>query len=111
MPGQVPAEDVYAGDTWSRSFTITQSGTAVNLPAVGWTGWAAQWRPSAGSAAVQTIAVDDSNAASGVLALSLTGAQTEQMAGDGVWDLQGQLDTATITILAGSMSWTQDVTR
>lgn len=111
MPGIVPAEALYAGDDWSRSFTIKQSGTAVDLVAAGWSAWAAQWRASAGTAANLVMTVDATHASTGVLVLALTGAQTEQMAGPGGWDLQGTIGGKTSTILVGSFTWTQDFTR
>ena len=110
-PGIVPTEQVYAGDTWTRVFTFTQNGAAVNLVSAGWTGWRAQWRPAAGAAASLTITVDASNAATGGLTLSLSSSQTEQMGGDGVWDLEGTNGASTITVLRGQTTWTQDVTR
>ena len=110
-PGIVPVESIYAGDDWGRTFTISQAGTPVNLVTTGWSAWSAMWRPGAGNAAQITIAVDVINAATGVLVLSMTGPQTEQMATDGVWDLQGTLGGKTVTILRGTTTWTQDVTR
>ena len=110
-PGVVPTQAIYAGDDWSRPFTFTQNGVAVDLVTDGWSTWAAQWRRAAGSAASITITVDDSNASGGVLTLSLTGAQTEQMGGNGVWDLQGVQSGKTETVLMGVTTWTQDVTR
>ena len=112
-PGAIPSEAIYAGDDWSRVFTIKdENGVVVDLPAAGWTGWKAQWRPTPGSTFALDITVDDSAANTGVITLSLTGAQTESMGSDGTYDVQatdggGQV----VTWLLGSTTWTQDVTR
>lgn len=111
-PGVVPPDAIYAGDDWSRTFTFTSGGSPVNLVSLGYSGWVAQWRPTAASTVSQTITVDASNAATGVLVLSMSGAETEAMGGPGVWDLQATLGgDVTVTALAGSFTWTQDVTR
>lgn len=110
-PGIVPPDAVYAGDDWSRTFTFTQNGSPVDLVSAGWSGWQAQWRPSAGSTVDQQMTVDATNAATGVIVLSLSGVQTEAMGGPGVWDVQADVNGLTVTPLAGSFTWTQDVTR
>lgn len=111
-PGILPSDAIYAGDYWSRALTIAQDGAAVDLVAAGFTAWKAQWRPDAGSSTFVDLTVDDSLAASGLITVAATGAQTETMGGPGVWDLQA-LDSAgrPVTWVRGVTSWTQDVTR
>lgn len=111
-PGILPADQIYAGDDWSRILTIKQDDAAVDLVAAGWTAWTAQWRTDPGTASKIDLSVDDSAAASGQITVSLTGAQTESMGGNGVWDLQAtDSDGNTVTWLRGATVWTQDVTR
>ena len=54
------------------------------------------------------MAVDTTDAATGTLTLTLTGAQTAAMSGGGVWDVQG---STSGTIVRGTTAWMQDVTR
>ena len=111
-PGKVPTLQLRGGDDWSLALTLQQAGSPVDLPAAGWTGWRAQWRPAAGSATVIVIDVDTSSASSGVLVLSQDGTRTGQMGGPGVWDLEAKDSSGrTVTWLAGDTAWTQDVTR
>lgn len=110
-PGIVPAEKIYGGDGWSRTLTISQGGTPVDLTA-GWSGWKAQWRPTAAARTAIDITIDTTDAASGVLRLSLTGAQTGSMGGDGVWDLQATpTGGEPVTWVRQQTTWQQDVTR
>lgn len=109
-PGIIPTEMIYGGDGWSRTLTITEGGVAVDLTS-GWSGWIAQWRPTASARSVQTIAVDTTNAATGVLVLSLTGAQTGAMGSDGVWDLQATPTSGQpVTWVRQQTTWEQGVT-
>lgn len=111
-PGILPTDAIYAGDDWSRILTIQQGGSPVDLASAGWTNWTAQWRPDPGTASKIDLTVDDTAAASGQITVSLTGAQTESMGGNGVWDLQAEdSDGNTVTWVRGSTVWTQDVTR
>lgn len=112
MPGQLQRDTIYAGDDWRRTFTVTQDNAAVNLDTEGWGNIRAQWRSSASSGVALDIAVDTSQVASGIFTLSLTGVQTEQMGGDGVYDVQTTgPDGAVTTRLRGETVWIQDVTR
>lgn len=110
-PGIVPTEQIYGGDGWSRTLTISQSGTPVDLTD-GWSGWKAQWRPTAGAQTVLDIDVDVTDAATGVLVLSLTGDQTGSMGGDGVWDLEATpTGGEPVTWVRQQTTWLQGVTR
>ena len=119
MPASIPAEEIYAGDTWSRSFEIRRRDATdpavsapVDLVADGWGGWIAQWRSRADSSEEPIeLGVDASQAADGVMTLSATAAQTRAMRQSGVWDLQASRGSEVRTWLAGSFTWGWDVTR
>ena len=104
---------VYRGDTYSHVVTVVDDlAAAVDLSD---RAWVAEVRAYADAADVLvSFTVDDSDAATGVLVLSLTAAQTATtLSRDGVWDLQGTFtaDGAVETLLAGSVSLTKDKTR
>jgi len=103
---------IYQGDTYTHVVTVVDDGAAaVDLSD---RTWAAQLRPHPEAADVLvSFTVDDSDAATGVLVLSLTAAQTTTVTRDVVWDLQGTFTAggAVETLLAGKASLTKDVTR
>lgn len=110
-PGIVPAELIEGNGGWSRTLTISQGGTPVDLTA-GWSGWKAQWRPSDGARTELDITVDVTDAATGVLRLSLTQAQCSQMGGPGVWDLIGTpIGGEPVPWVRQETTWRQGVTR
>lgn len=119
MPASIPSEEIYAGDTWSRSFEILRpdpGDPAVTVPvdfvAEGWGSWAAQWRLRASAPdPAMALAVDVSQAAAGVLTLSATATQTRAMGQSGVWDLQASRGAEVRTWLVGRFDWRLDVTR
>lgn len=111
MATQVGDVPVYAGDPMLLEYTMEGESDPVDL-----TGWAftCQWRRSRSSATALDLTVDDSDKASGVVRISATGEQTTEMAGSGVFDLQGIEDGGDgepFTYLWGATVWTRDVTR
>lgn len=104
---------IYAGDTYDHVITFeTDDDPAQPVPLDDRT-WTAQWRPSrAIDDEAVDFTVDDTDAATGVLVISLTAAQTTELATNGVWDLQGEFADGTVeTVLTGPVDWTKDVTR
>ena len=97
--------ELYAGDESSIAPLFTTDGTTPEVLPL--TGWQATWRSYAGSTDSVAIAVDATNAASGILVLSLTGAQTAAMTAAGVFDVQN----GDRTYLRGETAWSLDVTR
>lgn len=74
--------------------------------------WASQWRPTETSSRFIAFTIDDSDAATGKLVLSMTGAQTREMGSAGVFDIEGtQPGDEPWTPLEGTTVWKQDVTR
>jgi len=111
IPTDVGSLDVYAGDTFTQTFTLTSDSSPIDLVDAGWTGWSAQYRKTASAATAVDFTVDDSSAASGQITISLTPAQTAALKDNGVFDLQATQGGVVRTWLTGSISWLRDVTR
>lgn len=73
--------------------------------------WSAQYRRNADDTQPVDFTIDTTNAASGVIVISLTAAQTAVLKCDGVWDLQRVLAGNTSTRIAGTARLIRDVTR
>jgi len=110
MPTQVPAVDIYAGDTVQfPTYTfVDDQGEARNLSTYTFT---AKWRAHAAASEAIDLTVDQTNKATGVVGVSASATQTRDMAGSGVWDLQGTVGAVVETFVYGPTVWTQDVTR
>jgi hypothetical protein len=119
------AKKVYGGDAWSQpyyfgDFELDADGNAVldesgepvgtreDLSTYG--GWAAQWRTAANADEAITLTVDATDAATGVLLISATSAQTRAMGANGVFDIQASTPEVR-TFVRGKTKWTLDVTR
>lgn len=110
LPPTVYPVDVYAGDTLVfPTYTITDADD-VPMNLSGWT-FTAQWRHHPHAADAITLTVDTTDAASGVIGISATAAQTRAMKQSGVWDLEGVMGGTVRTFLAGTTVYTQDVSR
>ena len=97
---------IYAGDHAVLEVRVTNAdGTPQDLTGLT---WQAQWRTRADATDAQPIFLDTSQAAAGVLRLSLSAEQTRAMGRAGVFDVQ---QVGGPTLVAGTTSWTQDVTR
>lgn len=109
LPGALDLT-IYRGDDTNFQVTITdtESGDPLELPT---TGWLAQVRVDKDSATVLfTITVDASDAASGVLVLSIDGADTGSVTDDSaVWDMENT--TQERTYLAGKIRLKGQVSR
>lgn len=103
---------VIAGDSFALQLTVKDriGGTPQNMS--GWT-FTAQWRTRAGSATAVPFTVDQSSAATGLIIISLSPAQTRAMGGSGTFDVQGTTDAgATVrTFARGTTTYLPDVTR
>ena len=112
MPATVSTVPVYAGDNLYLQYNfldaLPPAGVGVDLSA--WT-FTAQWRTTRNSESYIDFTVDESNKATGVIVLTMTGLQTESMSCNGFFDLNGVDGSEVRTFLQGTTSWTQDVTR
>ena len=96
-PAEVRTINAYSGDTFSQTFRLTNNGTPIDLDDAGWSNWSAQYRVSAFSPDALEFAVDASDASNGNITLVLSAAQTEDLVGSGVFDLQAQQGEAVRT--------------
>jgi hypothetical protein len=109
-PANLPL-NIRIGDTETISVAIKDStGAAVNI--TGRT-YAAQIRTTTDAAtALATFSCSITNAAAGTLAATLSATTTAALtAGLAVWDLQETNGTTVTTLLGGSVTISQDVTR
>lgn len=97
-----------AGDDFAQSFRFTAGGVPEDLST--WGGWACQWRRRASSEDAVDLTVDSSAAATGVITITATTAQTRSMLGSGVFDIQASTPTVR-TFIRGRAVWEMDVTR
>jgi hypothetical protein len=103
---------LYAGDGVTIRLNVSESGQPLPLTGV----VTAQVRPSRTSATAVDFGVDMTEAATGIVRLSLTGDQTASLASGGTfkgsWDVQWHAPGAEPrTILQGAVSCVLDVTR
>ena len=99
---------LYAGDSFAVSFVFTDQETGEPYPLTGT--WEAHIRDK--GVLVTEFSVDDTDAATGILALSLTGTQTSELAllGGCTWDLQQDFAGGPRTWYRGAVNLTGDVT-
>ena len=110
---------VYAGDYWSRTFTFTATGTGTALDMSGT--HVAQIRRTAQGELVAAFTVDTTDAAGGVVTLTLPPAVSQAVAAADpsparelayVWDWQITRPSGeTATVLRGPLTLVRDVTR
>lgn len=109
LPGELNLS-VYRGDTTNFQVTITdtESGDPLVLPT---TGWRAQARTTRDAEAVLfTITVDATDAATGILGLSIDGADTADVTQTSVfWDVENT--SLERTYLAGKVRFSGEVSR
>lgn len=101
---------MYQGDTYEHELTVTDDAdppVALDLS----TGtWRAQVRKHAQATSVlASFAVDDTDAANGVLFLTLTPEQTAALPSNCTWDLEDTV--AGVTYLRGAVTVEREVTR
>jgi hypothetical protein len=104
---------LYAGDGFGVAFKFADKATGDPFPVAGV--WAAEVRaPASAADALTSFAIDDSAAATGVIAISLTGDQvrTIMASTEATWDLQQTEPGAEPrTWYRGRITAGQDVTR
>lgn len=110
FPTNVGTLSVYAGDTFSQTFTFKEDDVAIDLVDAGWGSWTAQYRKNASSTTAVSFAVDASSAASGQITITLSAAQTATLE-SGVFDLQATQGSVVRTWVAGGLNVRKDVTR
>lgn len=110
FPTNVGTLSVYAGDTFSQTFTFKEDDVAIDLVDAGWDSWTAQYRKNASSTTAVSFAVDTSSAASGQITITLSAAQTATLE-SGVFDLQATQGSVVRTWVAGGLNVRKDVTR
>lgn len=100
---------LYRGDDENFMVTITEDGTPAVLPS---TGWLAQIRAkaTADSPVLAEIEIDTTDAGSGVLRFSLSGADTADLPKKSKWDLQCASPEVR-TYLAGDVLMTEQVSQ
>ena len=99
----------YQGDTLQLTFNFTDANDVpVVLPT---TGWRAQIRQTAASETIlASFTIDSTDAATGVLVLTLAAAASESLTG-GIWDLESSDGGVVRTYLRGTVRFEVDVTR
>jgi hypothetical protein len=110
FPTNVGTLNVYAGDTFSQTFTFKEDDEAINLATAGWSNWVAQYRKTAHSTTSVSFTVNASAAANGQITISLSPSQTAALE-SGVFDLQATQGQLVRTWVAGTIVLTKDVTR
>lgn len=110
FPTNVGTLDVYAGDTFSQTFTFKENDEAIDLDAAGWTSWTAQYRKNPSSTTAISFSVNTEDADTGQITIGLTAAQTAELE-SGVFDLQATQGTAIRTWIRGGITVTKDITR
>ena len=101
----------YAGDTYQHEFEfVDEDDAAMDLSA---RTFAAQWRPRRSSPNSQAVSftVDDSDAATGIVTITLSAAQMAALDPTGVYDLQSTVAGVVETLVPGPFTTTLDVTR
>jgi hypothetical protein len=101
---------IYSGDTLQIHFLFTDSAdVAVDVSGT----WTAQVRISVADATpVAVFDVDESQAAQGIIIITLSSDQTQALPASAVWDIQQLITPDTIrTTHRGTLTVTEDVTR
>jgi hypothetical protein len=104
---------IYQGDTYGHTISITNDATPPVATNVTGRTFAAQLRRYPGSdTPAATFAVDMTDAATGVVQLSLTATQTAALtAGPYAWDVHMITGSSVLTLFAGEAVVTAEVTR
>ena len=107
LPGGLDLH-LYRGDDARFQITMTEGGSPTVLPT---TGWMAQIRGYMKGPVLATFTIDATNAALGVVRLSLDGADTADLPDTARWDLQCDTAGAVRTYLAGTVTAEGQVTQ
>jgi len=108
---------VTAGDGWSQGFRMTvqpdpevEATEPEDLSA--YTDWACHWRVTAAAATSIDLEVDATDAATGLIVIRATGAQTRAMGSSGGFDFEAiGTDGEPRTFVRAKTRWTLDYTR
>ena len=103
---------IYQGDTYGHVITITDDATPPVATDVTGRTFAAQLRRYADSTTIAaTFAVDMTDAATGIVQLSLTATQTAALTGPYAFDVHMITGSSVLTLFAGECLVTAEVTR
>jgi hypothetical protein len=108
LPGQLDLH-LYRGDDENFQVTMTENGVPKVLPSAGWSAQI-RARATADSPPLAEITIDTTDAATGVLRFSLSGADTLALPKKAKWDLQCA-DAGVRTYLAGDVLTAEQVTQ
>ena len=109
MPVEVSTVAVYGGDSLTLEYRFKDAlDAAVDVSAYTFT---AQWRSTPGGDSSVAFTVDDTDAATGIIILSMTGEQTASMRSGGYFDLQGTAGSTVRTFVKGKTTFESGVTR
>ena len=109
MPASIPAVAVYSGDTLTLEYRFRDAAdAAVDVSAFTFT---ASWRTAPSAATDIDFTVNQTNAATGIVILTLTAVQTASMGQSGVFDLRGTNGPVVRTFVTGATVHTPSVTR
>lgn len=103
--------DMVQGDTYVNTITfVDENGTGIDYSAAT---FAAQVRPTYKSpnTEMQAFDVNVTNAATGIIVITLLNTQTRTLPTECVWDFQITIGGTPTTLLAGSVNVQRDVTR
>lgn len=93
-----------AGDDYDHEITFVQSDGVTPQNVSTWT-FAAKVREDYASASGTAFSIDTTNAATGVIILSLSDTQTLALSGKtGVWDVDRTVSGKTLTVMGGSFA-------
>lgn len=102
--------DVYAGDSWSQTFTIKKGDDPEDLSS--WTDWECQFRTTPDSAEKIILAVAVvGDPTEGTFMVSATPQQTRAMGKSGQLDVQATQGSTVRTFIRFKTRWKLDVTR
>lgn len=111
FPVTVPDIQIYAGDTYTQSYTFKDSaGDPIDLDAAGWHSWKAQYRDERYSTEYYEFQVDHSDAENGVIVVSMTADITSKLIENGYWDLHAKHSSTVKTFIASKVEVLEAIT-
>ncbi len=110
---------VIGGLPWAQTFRFTvpildEAGKMIGKEpedVSAYSGWASDWRATPGAAVDVELAIDTSQAASGLVTISATDEQTLSMGGNGYFDVLAFLAAVPRGFVRGQTAWERVVTR
>ena len=98
--------ELYAGDHAVFAWRLADPAGSLRLD--DWDNWRCEWRDGN---LLEELDLDMSQAAAGIITLSIPAEQTRRMRGRGAWDIQSDLGGIVRTWVRGTTTWTEDITR